>query len=50
MDGISSHWILKNPSSIMKTYWISIVQTLHRPKRFTFYYPFNNPNIKNYST
>ncbi|MFQ6650817.1 hypothetical protein Gotur_023017 [Gossypium turneri] len=23
-DGISSHWILKNPNSIMKTYWFKI--------------------------
>ncbi|MFQ6657155.1 hypothetical protein Gotur_026958 [Gossypium turneri] len=31
MDGISNHWILKNPNSIMKTYWFKLDQ----PKRNT---------------
>ncbi|MFQ6664924.1 hypothetical protein Gotur_031871, partial [Gossypium turneri] len=26
MDGISNHWILKNPNSIMKTYWFKLDQ------------------------
>ncbi|MBA0609216.1 hypothetical protein Godav_021307, partial [Gossypium davidsonii] len=26
MDGISNHWILKNPNSIMKTYWLKHYQ------------------------
>ncbi|MFQ6650816.1 hypothetical protein Gotur_023017 [Gossypium turneri] len=30
-DGISSHWILKNPNSIMKTYWFKLDQ----PRRNT---------------
>ncbi|MBA0670095.1 hypothetical protein Goklo_023948 [Gossypium klotzschianum] len=26
MDDISNHWIIKNPNSIMKTYWFKLDQ------------------------